>query len=239
MKHSLLAASILAFGLAVPALSAENTSDVDQIGLGHLANVNQHGNAKNTSKIVQKDGDGSDALVHQNGTGGTQNINISNIEQLGSDHVAIVDQDGADNENTSDTRQLSGTGNRAETYQRGNDNKNDSTIFQYGFNETAIVTQEGDGNVNKSVLVQSGAGNFASVYQYGTNNESDSLINLEAGLGNVMWIDQGGTDNTNKSEAKTFGNSNFISVQQGGTANTNDSFVNAVGSNNVAVVAQN
>jgi hypothetical protein len=139
VNHSLLIASAMVLGLALPALAVENTSHVDQIGDLHMATVDQHGDAINDSTVLQKDGDGSDANVQQGGFGALL-TNNSNILQLGFDQAAVIRQEGDGNFNSSDTIQ-SGDGNSVSVQQGGTRNVSDSFVNQTGSNNGAIVFQ--------------------------------------------------------------------------------------------------
>lgn len=110
------------------------------------------------------------------------NLNTSNVDQIGDIISATVIQEGTENINTSVIEQglgIAGDTLTATVTQRGDTNLNDSFVKQDDENNTAIVLQEGTDNVlNHSDVTQTGSGvlNLADVHQFGADNTNDSFV---------------------------------------------------------------
>ena len=182
---SILAASAgSAYAQVAPA--TEQTSTIEQIGNGNLANVDQTLSQEGVSDIYQE-GDNNQALVTHiedaigNDTFGEPG-NVSEIDQIGSDQFASIT---SSNEvtpftldrNTSTIRQDE-DGSGALTVAGG--------LRTGGFTLEAVSVQSGYGNTG--LIDQSGSGNFADTEQRGTFN--DSMI-TQVDVSNTAIVRQG------------------------------------------------
>ena len=163
-----------------PALSGNLTgvAGISQEGDSHQAYILQNGNDEhlNASIIQGVDGAGhngnfaaiSQQITNQNG-GGSSDIAISNISQLGSFNEAWNTQTVAGT--TSDIRQ-EGDSNFAE-------------VRQYA-RASSVVDQDG-GNFNEAYVTQelAAVGATASVFQTGSNNLGTVFQNVAGDIGNI------------------------------------------------------
>lgn len=160
--------------------TALTTAYVEQIGQSNVSRVTQNGagattgfataNLEGTAAFVSQKGFNGESTVTQAASGSNNeavliqtdlSVNaVSEIEQIGSDNLAVVSQSGSDN--FSDVLQES-DGNTANVLQTGSNN--DSFITQSGGlgGNTATVSQLSDNNL--STVTQGGNGNTATVTQ--------------------------------------------------------------------------
>jgi len=235
-KKYLGISSVLAVGLFSASLAfAENTADIDTVGSGDTAVVEQEGATSDGNLATIDQGlttpssDDSNARISQSDSAASSVDNTATITQTGvlnngeviqddgNDNTALIDQNGdgmgAGDENNALITQT-GTGNNntdgsidfpATITQIGNGNAGE--ILQTGDSNTeTIITQ--DGNDNAAFLSQSTKFNIGNINQEGGNNVA-SLTQID-GDGNDADIDQ-------------LGDNNQVLVTQGGTgANTAD-----------------
>ena len=169
-KYSVLAASILALSVSMPAFADDtiNLSNIDQIGVGLSANVTQTGDRNtNTSDIDQGmvvSGVNLATTVLQTGEDTTSE---AQIDQDGTDQTAIVEQRGLGFTNNFATILQDGSNNLADVLQNGTGNNNDSVITQHGTGvlNSVEVDQGGAGSTNNSMVTQTGGGLTATVVQ--------------------------------------------------------------------------
>ncbi len=246
------------------ASKGSNFSQIDQMGIGSDATVQQKGteNAsyieqtgtsqrkRNEAFLLQKGG--LITTAEENYADQTQNgmANYSNVIQLGDENDAWVNQQG--NSNASNIQQgtfIFGRSdkNYAQVDQAGD--KNDATINQIADNNIAISNQtsvDGARNGNTSYQSQLSTfareGNTAISNQAGTNNEAVQVqINGFLQKGNYAEINQGDADNqdmASKSYAEQLQtgarNEAYINQRQKG----NIAFQKQVGTDNVAIADQ-
>ena len=130
--------------------------------------------------------------------------NKSQIDQVGTNSTATVEQGGSGTTNDSFVKQDGGDSNTVAVKEKGTSNHNHSDVFQFGGGETTIVNQKGDSNSNDSKLAQAGFNNSADIEQGGDGNINGSLIHIEAGTDNIIDVDQHGSSNANDSSISTF-----------------------------------
>ena len=220
MKKLFLAVSATALLAASPALAEDNKSDIQQI-----ASINAHvfvdqkalsGNL-NESFVKQDNVTNGGADVIQINHGQT---NHSVVTQGGTYVAAIVEQDSATGNNSSEIDQT-GTGggdpvNLVEVYQYGSNVGNTSYVDQDGAGSWTELLQEGEANTNNSTITQAANYSLVALYQGGVANENKSNVH-QAGNVNGILIGQGGTANTNHSLITQDGNNSGIGLAQGGS----------------------
>lgn len=168
--YSILAASILALSVSMPAFADDNvnTAHVDQIGTGLSAAITQDG-AGNTSTVDVEQGlvgGGTDlsATVHQ---GGLDTTNEATIIQHNSDQTVLLDQHGAGLTDNFASIIQDGVANTADVLQNGTNNQSDLTLNQFGTGalNSATVSQGGTDSFNNAIINQNGGGLTANVTQ--------------------------------------------------------------------------
>ncbi len=210
MKYAITtSASILALGIAAPAIAQSNTSTVDQSGINGQATVTQTGS-------------GNDSDITQSNTpiGGAPNIaNVATVTQAGTDGVSSIDQTGDNTATVNQTAASDGMnsvieqsttvgGNQARVTQRGLGSGESTTIGSF-------ITQTGRSG-NTRVQQNEGTVDAVSrVTQNGTGNQRIEVIQ-ESGTASSIIIQNGGSFQT---EVYQDG-SNFSDINQSGTNST-------------------
>jgi hypothetical protein len=191
------AASVIALGFALPVMAQSNTSTVNQIGSGQLADVEQIGTAATNTSVVYQGlnvagSSGNSADVFQTGT--TAIANVSTVIQDGIDNEAVIGQSGDGNggDTNSSLVTQNGEGNSANVTQGDLVTNNTSVVDQLGDDNDASVTQgggEGGNLVNFSSIDQDGNGNSATVAQGGAGVVSNTSYITQDG-GNTAIVNQ-------------------------------------------------
>lgn len=169
-KYTVLAASILALSVSIPAFADDtvNLSTIAQIGVGLTVNLTQTGDRnKNTADVEQGLGVAGDALSAQILQTGEDTFNEAQTKQNGADQSFNVEQRGLALTDNFASIQQDGTNNMADVLQNGTGNINAATIIQQGTGSlnTADVQQGGMGSNNNSFINQNGGGLVANVVQ--------------------------------------------------------------------------
>lgn len=169
-KYSVLAASILALSVSMPAFADDtvNLSNIDQVGTALTINLTQTGDRnKNTSDIEQGLVVSGNNLSVQALQTGEDTTNEAQIKQDGSDQSVILEQRGLGLTDNFASIVQDGTNNAADVLQNGTGNMNDSFITQHGTGalNTVDVQQGGMGSINNSTVNQNGGGLIANVVQ--------------------------------------------------------------------------
>jgi hypothetical protein len=220
MKRYLLAAG-LSFCLSPAALADANSSDIEQIGNGNTAEVDQTVNEYPFGKHLDE--------------------GVSRISQTGTGNVAGVKQDnGTGRLLTSEIVQI-GSGNRAEVVQDPEVGDFGSMVRQDGPNNRTKVTQTGIATTVSSALDQRGAGHEAVVSQQAFGSAFDAMPALisdirQIGQANKAEVDQWG--HFNRSTIQQDGTNQITNVFQQGFLAVHDSVITQSGMDNVANVEQ-
>ncbi|MEW6175351.1 MAG: hypothetical protein AB1588_06620 [Pseudomonadota bacterium] len=179
---------------------------------GHSASVIQLGD-ENVAELVQTEGNGSQATIHQQGAG-----NVHRVEQLfyangvesrtfGTDNLTEVTQNGA----ATATTQQFGSNNRITI---------DQNVFAYG----GAVTVEQDGAFNAATVTQVGGRYYTGevdLKQLGSANNAQveqwagfsNLTFTQDGIGNELTARQ--TTRTGTIRGSSVGNDNRVNISQG------------------------
>jgi hypothetical protein len=169
-KYSVLAASILALSVSMPAFADDtvNSSSIDQVGTGLTITLTQTGDRNhNTADIEQGLNVSGDTLSAQVLQTGEDTTNEAQIKQDGSDQTVIVEQRGLGFTNNFASILQDGTNNKSDVLQNGTGNDNDAFITQHGTGglNTVDIDQGGAGSTNNSTVNQNGGGLTVTVVQ--------------------------------------------------------------------------
>ncbi len=247
------------------ASEGSNFSQIDQMGIGSDATVEQQGteNAsyikqtgeangkRNSATLLQASGffvtsEKNYADMTQNG----QNNNARTV-QLGDENTTFTNQDGS--KNNSYVQQ--GTfllrrsdNNYADVNQKGKNN--DAVILQIADNNTAVSKQysasdarNGNSSFQSQISTFAREGNTATSYQAGSRNEAVQVqSNIGRSKGNYAEINQGDlrffkTAKNSYAEQLQFGAENEAYITQ--NREGNEAYQKQKGDNNTAVAGQN
>ena len=169
-KYSILAASILALSVSMPAFADDtvNLSSIDQVGTNLTITLTQTGDRNhNTADIEQGlvvPGNNLSAEVLQTGEDTTSE---AQVKQDGSGHSVDVEQRGLSATNNFASTIQDGTPNVATVLQNGTGNNNDSFITQHGSGDvnSVNIAQGGLGSTSTSTVNQNGSGLTANIIQ--------------------------------------------------------------------------
>ncbi len=169
-KYSVLAASILALSVSMPAFADDtvNLSNIDQVGVDLTVNLTQTGDRNNNTSDIEQGvivpGDNLSVQALQTGEDTTSE---AQIKQEGSDQSVILEQRGLGFTNNFASILQDGTNNAVDVLQNGTGNNNDALITQHGTGtlNTVDVQQGGMGSTNNSTITQTGGGLVANVVQ--------------------------------------------------------------------------
>jgi hypothetical protein len=169
-KYLILAASILALSVSMPAFADDtvNISNIDQVGTALTITLTQTGDRNhNTADIEQGlvvSGDTLSATLLQTGEDTTSE---AQLKQDGSNQSVIVEQRGLALTNNFASVLQDGTPNVADVLQNGTGNNNDSFITQHGAGalNSVDIQQGGAGSTNNSTVNQNGGGLVAVIVQ--------------------------------------------------------------------------
>jgi len=169
-KYSVVAASIFALSVSMPAFADDttNVSQIDQVGVGLTVDLTQTGDRNDNKADVEQGlgvaGDNLSAKILQTGE---DTFSDAKVVQNGSDQSIIVEQRGLSLTDNFTSIQQDGSNNMVDVLQNGTGNINDATIVQQGNGtlNTANVQQGGMGSTNNSVINQNGGGLTANVVQ--------------------------------------------------------------------------
>ena len=169
-KYSVLAASIFALSISMPAFADDtvNLSNIDQVGTDLSVNLTQTGDRNhNTADIEQGLSVAGDTLSAQVLQTGEDTLSEAQIKQNGSDQSVIVEQRGLGLTDNFTSILQNGSNNLADVLQNGTGNVNDAIIIQQGSGvlNTVDVQQGGMGSSNNSVVNQNGGGLVANIVQ--------------------------------------------------------------------------
>jgi hypothetical protein len=146
------------------------------------------------------------------------NVNTSNIDQVGSNIIATATQTGAGNTSLSNIDQglgVPGTDLLATVTQQNVDNVHEAHIIQDGALQTGVIDQGGDHTDNYALIRQDGILNDASILQNGTHNfNSVEITQTGGGVLNMATVDQGGMDNSNTAGVMQDGNNLLATIVQ-------------------------
>ncbi|WP_444895162.1 hypothetical protein [Microbulbifer sp. SSSA005] len=197
--------AIAALTFSGHSMGGNNTTDIDQDGVGHLATVDQSNptSTNNTVSITQT-GDSHQATVLQ---GTLTDLNSGTIEQSGLMNEAILEQIAEVSESTALIIQ-SGDGNLGWVVQDDFVEAGSATVIQSGSNNEGIAAQVDVGGIQGTVAVtQNGTMNFALA------------LHEDFALNSTGIINQLGSENSAELFQGDLTESSFISVEQDGTLN--------------------
>lgn len=179
---------------------------------GHSASVVQLG-AENIAEVIQTEGNGSQATLHQQGGG-----NVHRVEQLfyanqvdsrtfGTDNLIEITQNGA----ASATTEQFGSDNRIIIDQNVYPYGGAVNVYQDGASNEAAVTQAGGRyDTGEVELRQVGSANSAQAVQWGGFS---NLTFTQDGVGNELTARQ--TTRSGTIRGSSIGNHNRVNISQG------------------------
>lgn len=250
---------VLAVSMAMA--QTNNTSEVSQAGVKHVATVDQKGLGDNTSYVNQSntkniatisqinpvfdgslDEDDNLSTVLQSGAKNNAVVSQKNDHGMGN-HAgpgglleAVINQSGDNN----DAEQIQGGANQmgkslASILQSGN--RNEAFQHQLKYHNNAYIDQSGNGNkamqAQDTDLPEDGSSNFASINQSGNNNYSEQQ---QQGWSNRMVASQSGNNNNASQIQENYSWLSKATVVQAG--NYNEAEQTLIGNLNDALIEQ-
>ena len=178
---------------------------------GHSASIVQLG-AANVAELEQKEGNGSQATIHQQGSGNTHRVeqlyyaNRVDSRSSGTDNLTEITQNGA----ASATTQQFGSNNRITIEQNVYPYGGGINVYQDGTSNEARVSQYGGRyDTGDVALRQVGSANDAQVVQWGGFS---NLTFTQDGVGNELTARQSTRSGTIR--GSSVGNDNRVNIDQ-------------------------